>query len=222
MRTWAAVVGLALLSVLGGVALTRGGDAEPGAGPEPLVTYSLPAQDHTDDYSAPASELIDHLDHLDLDRIPPKTRVELEAEVKRREAIAEGLWTAYGRLVTGDAQADATLVQALPVYELAYVLTAARAQELAAAVARTGSFAAARRSGEDHRDVTVSLVGECVTVVYAKDPFSRAFGVRVGPADGGSLRERLEQTVRVAAAGSPACGGSRLALSPEAAAALGG
>lgn len=222
MRTRALIAGLALALSVGIIALVGGGDPDPTAVPQVVATTGAPEQDHVDDYSAPASELIDHIDHLDLDRLPPETRAELEAELARRKAIAEGLWAAYGELVAGDPEADPSLVRALPVYELAYVLTAARAEQLAVAVARTGSLDAARvESGKDHREVTVTLSGGCVTVTYAKDPFRRAFGARVGGSRGGPLRERLEQAVQVGAAGTRACGGSQVVLSPDAAVALG-
>lgn len=221
MRT-STVARLAVLCVASVVTLSSCGDSEPGSLPQPLATYSPPPQDHVEDYSAPASELIDHIDHLDLDRLPPSTRAELEAELARRAAVAESLWAAYGDLVAGDPQADPTFVRGLPVYELAYVLVAARAEQLAAAVARTGSLAAARANDKDHADVTATQSGTCVTVVYAKDPLSRAFGAVVGAHVEGPLIERLERSVRVDAAGSPACSGTRVALSPAVVAALGG
>ena len=225
MRTWAAAVGVAVVCVAGVVTLTRDGDEPPTPSPQPTAapTATLPPLDHVDDYSAPAEELIDHVDHLDLDRLPPQTRAELEAELARRGAVAEGLWAVYGdELVATDAQADPALVRDLPAYELAYVLVAARADHLAQAVARTGSLDAAQESSPEHADVTAAVDGDCVTVAYADDPFARVFGARVGSAAGGPLLDRLQRSVRVGAAGEPACDGAPVALSPAALVALGG
>ncbi|HWH27767.1 MAG TPA: hypothetical protein VNU26_02190 [Mycobacteriales bacterium] len=224
MRTWAAAVGIAAVSVAGVVTLAPDHDRPaPAPPPQPSATPTLPPLDHVDDYSAPAEDLIDHVDHLDFDRLPPDTRAELEAELARRDAVAGQLWAAYGdALLDGDPQAEPVLARELPTYELAYVLVAARAEQLAAAVARTGSIDAARRQMPDHPEVTASLDGDCVTVAYGQDPFARAFGARVGPVGAGPLLERLERSVRVGPAGAPACDGAPIALSPGAVVALGG
>jgi len=218
----AAVV--ALVAVAGWQTLPRTDDAAPpppAAAPDPAGTGAL---DHEDDYSAPAEDLVEHADHLDFDRLPPDTRREIEAELARREAIADALWAVYGPALTGNpSTVRPPAVEALGAYELGYVVMAARAEQLASAVAQTGGLPEALAlpsTGADHPDVAVTLDMGCLTVAFEQDPFERAFGARVGARASGDLQTRLVSRVRVDAAGAPACDGAPPAFSPDAEIAL--
>jgi hypothetical protein len=223
-----AAVAIAAVVAVGGWQLAGAGGADHDAPPPlPLTTPTLPPPgpvDHDDDYTAPADELVDHADHLDFDRLPPDTRRELEALLAEREALATDLWSVYGpALFREDAARVPPRWRPLDAYELAYVLMAARAEQLATAAATSGSVDSARPVvGPDHGDVAVAQEGDCVTVAYGGDPFGRAFGARVGPAGPGGLQQRLEQRVTVGVAGEPACDGAPLSFSPSAGLALEG
>jgi hypothetical protein len=224
-RSIAAVVaGAALLGVLGWQ-LSGAGGADTAAPPAPASPSPTPTAgplDHEDDYTAPAEELIDHVDHLDFDRLPADTRRELEAMIAEREQVAGSLWSVYGpSLFPQEGSTPPPRFRVLDAYELAYVLMAARAEQVATAASTSGSVEASRPvTGPDHDDVTVAQDGDCVTVAFADDPFARAFGARLGPRGPGPLRQRLEQRVTVGIAGEPACDGAPLAFSPRATAAL--
>jgi hypothetical protein len=212
------VLGSVLLvtAAVGGWQLTSGDQPQPGSTATPAVSPAPPVLDHEDDYSAPAEELIDHLDHLDLDRVPPETLRQLEAMVAEREAVASGLWSVYGPALFRDDGPLPPRFRSLDAYELAYVLMAARADQLATSVATHGSLEAARPVvGPEHEQVEVRQADDCVTVAFADDPFAR-----VGPQGPGSLQQRLEQRVTVGLAGEPACDGAPLSLSPGAQVAL--
>jgi hypothetical protein len=230
VRTRALVATLAGGLLVVGVVLVAGpvgggGTTPPPASPSPpsLPGWSAsPQLDHEDDYDAPAEDLIGHADHLDFDRLPPATRRELEAMLAERQSVASDLWAAYGRTLFGE---DAPELQArtsrLDAYELAYVLVAVRADQLATALTAEGDLqAAVARTGPDHPAVAVALDDDCVTVTYADDPYQRAFGVRPSSTSAGELLDRLERRVRVAAAGGPACDGTPVAFSPAVHAAL--
>lgn len=205
---------VALVLVVG-VTLVDIGSPEQGSSVRAPATTSAapPPLDHVDDYSAPVEELIDHADHLDFSRLDPQKRAALEAELARRRDTATALWTAYGALV-GGAPGDPPPGR-VDAPELAYLLLAARADQLADAAARAGSLPSAlSTTGADHPEVTVVEQDGCVSVTWSQDPFARSFGAGVAEHDGGDLRDRLLQRVRVGVAGEPACEGEPPAFSP--------
>ncbi len=191
----------------------------PSAPPPSAPPPSVPAAGgHRDDYDAPVEELVDHADHLDLDRLSPARREALEQELARRGAVGEQLWSAYGERLGAPAA-----VRSLAVQELAFVLLAARADQLAGAVDQAGGLGRARalpEVGTEADGVEVRMAKECVAVTWSGDEFGRSFGVTVGEQAGGTLRERL-QRVRVAGPGEDACDGGPVSLSPDAERALG-
>lgn len=227
-RTALAAAALALLALTGcsSAAGTSGTTAGAAASAPPASTERSAAPrtsepepaGHEDDYDAPVDELVDHADHLDLSRLSDAKREAVEEELARRGALGEDLWAAYGQRLGAPPR-----VRSLAAQELAFVLLAGRADQLAEAVARTGDLAAARalpEVGPEAEDVEARVVGQCVAVTWTADEFSRAYGVTVGAGTGGTLRERL-QRVRVAGPGTRACDGGPVSLSPDADRALG-
>ena len=221
-RAARAVVALALLALPGcsSAAGTPAGAVAPAAADRsaaPRTTAPEPAG-HEDDLDAPVDELVGHADHLDLSRLSPAKREAVEQELERRGAVGEDLWAAYGERLGAPPR-----VRSLAAQELAFVLLAGRADQLAEAVARTGSLAAARalpEVGPDAEDVEARVVGRCLAVSWPGDEFARSYGATVGAAPGGTLRERL-QRVRVAGPGTRSCAGGPVSLSPDADRALG-
>ena len=214
--------GLLLLAVAGcsTAAPPQESAAPPAAAPAPTTTEAEPPAEvgHEDDYDAPADELADHADHLDLSRLSPARREAVEQELERRGSAGEQLWAAYGPRLGAPAT-----VRSLAVPELAFVLLGARADQLAQAVAAQGGLAAAQALpdvGAEADGVAVRVRGGCVAVRWDGDEYGRVLGAPVAAGTGGTVRERLAR-VRVAAVGEPACEGGPVALSPDADRALG-
>lgn len=220
---------LAVLLLLAGC----GGDEERGGTPLPEASASAPAApgdeeleeaaeeplDHEDDYTAPVEELVGHADHLDLDRLEPEKRAELETILAERDELKTSLWEAYGPGLGGENEIPAEW-GTLDLGELTYALLSARAVQLADAAAEAGSLEAAKEAGKvgpEHPEVTARETGECVSVEAEFDEFGRSFNAVAGEA-GATLQETLETRVRVGA--EEGCDGEVPAFSPKATEAL--
>lgn len=228
----AAALGVCVIGIGAWMAVSSTGTSQPSPGSrltaqQEQSRWALPEVDlddhgqgrdwpeHRDDYTAPAEELIEHADHLDFSRIPDGTRQQVEAELSRRDVLADELWLSYGSLLGASPDRPRPpMVAELDVFELAYVLLAVRAQTLAEQVhAADGRPDRVRGGLVDHELVSVEVARGCVSVAFAQDRYGRSWQAPVGPAGSASLADRVVAGVRVATDPAPTCAGAKVVLS---------
>lgn len=188
-----------------------------------------PALDHEDDYSGTVEDLVGHVEHLDFDRLPEKTRIGIEVEIARRDGLKDVLWATYGPVLAADRRQMPVMpepLRALTLNEFTYVLFAARTQQLAVAVSGSQTLASAQATpavGPQNPAVTetVTLGSDpnrpCVTVALEGDPFGRRFSARAPASNDGPVDVRIFRDVTVEVEGQAACMGGPLAFSDLAA-----